>query len=76
MGGDGPQLPLGQFDGQVDDPGVAGVYYQTIRFAVGADRVAAHQQSPDFFDGPLGRGQSNAGDRVLRQGAEPLYGQG
>ena len=34
MGSDGPQLPLGQFDGQVDGPGVAGVYDQTIWLAV------------------------------------------
>ena len=76
VGGDGAKFLLRQLHGQVNLPAAARVHDHAIGIAVGVNVPVAHQEPGHFRQGPLGGGQTDAGDGLVGQLAQPLHRQG
>ena len=70
----GAQLVFGEPQLQVHRPPVAGVDDRALCVAGGIDVRAADQEPRDLVDGPLGGGQPDSRDRVVRKLAQALHG--
>ena len=77
-GGDRAELVVGQFQGEVQLPAVAGIHDRAPGRPVRVVPVGsrADQQPGDGLDRPLGRGQPHPLHRLRRDVRQPLQGQG